>query len=113
MTIHSCFVHLADHEYANSTRQPDGTWTTHDISGRPIDNMRGAAKEVFDANPDLEFLVVHVYEHGGWHLAFLRDMTIVETANDAATLSERAQAFYNRCREEKPEYKYLPEVWRK
>jgi hypothetical protein len=34
-----------------------------------------------------------VHEHGGWYLTFLRDETIVGTANDQAQLNDEAIQF--------------------
>jgi hypothetical protein len=40
--------------------------------------------------------IVTVYEHGGWHLSWNRDMTIVGTANDMATLNPKAYEWAKR-----------------
>ncbi len=110
-TGHRCFVHLSDNEYSGSTRV-DGVWKIKDENDKYIDNMWGAAKEVFDANPTLPYLVVTVLEHGGWQLSYLRDKTIVGTANDAATMSDAAKRFYEFERTQGIKWEYLPEVWR-
>lgn len=57
--------------------------------------MREVAAERFRRDPSID--VVEVCEHGGWHLSYNRDLTIVGTANDMAQLStvahRWAQAF--------------------
>ena len=55
--------------------------------------MRQVAREAFDADPSLD--AVQVHEHGGWHLTFLRDGTVVGTANDQAHLNDKATEFLN------------------
>ncbi len=57
------------------------------------DLMRRVAMEALAADPSLD--VVEVHEHGGWYLTFLRDGTIVGTANDQAHLNDRAIQFLN------------------
>ena len=44
------------------------------------DLMRQVAREAFATDASLD--AVQVNEHAGWHLTFLRDGTIVGTAND-------------------------------
>ena len=58
------------------------------------DLMRQVARDAFDADPLLDAAQVH--EHGGWHLTFLRDGTVVGTANDQAHLDDKATEFLNR-----------------
>ncbi len=53
--------------------------------------MRQVARDAFDADPSLD--AVQVNEHGGWYLTFLRDGTVVGTANDQAHLDEKATVF--------------------
>ncbi len=53
--------------------------------------MLQVAKEAFINDISLD--AVQVYEHGGWFLTFLRDGTIVGTANDQANLSDKAIEF--------------------
>ncbi len=55
------------------------------------DLMRQVARDAFDA--DLSLDVVQVHEHGGWYLTFLRDGTVVGTANDLAQLDDKAREF--------------------
>jgi hypothetical protein len=55
--------------------------------------MRQVAMEAFATDPSLD--AVEVHEHGGWYLTFLRDETIVGTANDQAQLSDKALRFLN------------------
>jgi hypothetical protein len=55
------------------------------------DLMRQVAREAFAADASLD--AVQVHEHGGCYLTFLRDGTIVGTANDQAQLSDRAIRF--------------------
>jgi hypothetical protein len=55
------------------------------------DLMRQVAKEAFPSDTSLD--AVEVHEHGGWYLTFLRDGTIVGTANDQAQLSDKAIQF--------------------
>ena len=57
------------------------------------DLMRQVAREAFDADASLD--VVEVNEHAGWHLTFLRDGTVVGTANDQAHLDDKAEKFLN------------------
>ena len=57
------------------------------------DLMRQVAREAFDADASLD--AVEVNEHAGWHLTFLRDGTVVGTANDQAHLDDRATEFLN------------------
>ena len=53
--------------------------------------MSQVAAEAFQADGSLD--AVQVHEHGGWFLTYLRDGTIVGTANDQASLSAKAVAF--------------------
>jgi len=53
--------------------------------------MCQVAKEAFAADTSLD--AVQVNEHGGWYLTFLRDGTIVGTANDQAHLDDKATSF--------------------
>jgi hypothetical protein len=53
--------------------------------------MSQIAMEAFAADPSLD--AVQVNEHAGWYLTFLRDGTIVGTANDQAHLSDKAIEF--------------------
>ncbi len=53
--------------------------------------MSQVAMEAFAVDTSLD--AVQVYEHGGWFLTFLRDGTIVGTANDQAHLSDKAIEF--------------------
>ena len=55
------------------------------------DLMRQVASEAFDADASLD--AVQVNEHAGWFLTFLRDGTVVETANDQAHLDQKAKDF--------------------
>ena len=50
--------------------------------------MCQVAREAFDNDPSLD--VVQVNEHGGWYLTFLRDGTVVGTANDMPSLDDKA-----------------------
>lgn len=74
-TIYRLSVHLAENEWAS---QENGN------------KMWNVAKNYFNKWPALENMIVTVYEHAGWWLSYLRDGTIVGTANDMATLSEKA-----------------------
>ena len=53
--------------------------------------MNAVATEAFAADPSLD--AVQVNEHAGWFLTFLRDGTIVDTANDRACLADKATNF--------------------
>ena len=57
------------------------------------DLMRQVAMEAFANDASLD--AVQVHEHGGWYLTFLRDGTIVGTANDQAHLTDKATDFLN------------------
>ncbi len=57
------------------------------------DLMRQVAREAFATYASLD--AVQVNEHAGWHLTFLRDGTIVVTANDLAHLNDKATEFLN------------------
>lgn len=57
------------------------------------DLMRQVAMEAFASDDSLD--AVEVHEHAGWYLTFLRDGTIVGTANDQAQLCDKAIAFLN------------------
>jgi hypothetical protein len=57
------------------------------------DLMRQVAREAFATDASLD--AVQVNEHAGWHLTFLRDCTIVGTANDLAHLNDKATEFLN------------------
>src|SRR5208283_3602230 len=50
------------------------------------DLMRQVAREAFATDASLD--AVQVNEHAGWYLTFLRDGTVVGTANDQAHLDE-------------------------
>jgi hypothetical protein len=51
------------------------------------------AREAFATDASLD--AVQVHEHAGWFLTFLRDGTIVGTANDQAHLNDKATEFLN------------------
>jgi hypothetical protein len=53
--------------------------------------MSEVATEAFAADPSLD--AVEVSEHAGWFLTYLRDGTIIETANDRASLNDKATKF--------------------
>jgi hypothetical protein len=53
--------------------------------------MSQVATEAFSADPSLD--AVQVNEHAGWFLTYLRDGTIVDTANDRAVLNDKATNF--------------------
>lgn len=55
--------------------------------------MEKVAMEAFRKDETLD--AVEVREHGGWYLTYLRDGTIVGTANDQASLKPAALAFLN------------------
>jgi hypothetical protein len=55
------------------------------------DLMRQVAMEAFASDAALD--AVQVHEHAGWYLTFLRDGSIVGTANDEACLSAKAEKF--------------------
>ena len=57
------------------------------------DLMRQVAREAFATDASLD--AVQVHEHAGWHLTFLRDGTVVGTANDQAHLNDKATEFLN------------------
>ena len=57
------------------------------------DLMRQVAREAFATDASLD--AVQVNEHAGWHLTFLRDGTVVGTANDQAHLDDKATEFLN------------------
>src|SRR6516165_7755297 len=57
------------------------------------DLMRQVAMEALATDPSLD--AVEMHEHGGWYLTFLRDGTIVGTANDQAQFSDKAIQFLN------------------
>jgi hypothetical protein len=53
--------------------------------------MSEVATEAFAADPSLD--AVEVNEHAGWFLIYLRDGTIIGTANDRAHLADNATKF--------------------
>ena len=57
--------------------------------------MAKIAQQVFNdpSYRDIENLIVHVIEHAGWALSYLRDGTIVGSANDAAVFCEKSRNF--------------------
>jgi hypothetical protein len=55
------------------------------------DLMRQVATEAFDSDDSID--AVQVSEHAGWYLTFLRDGTVVGTANDQALLNDKAREF--------------------
>ena len=57
------------------------------------DLMRQVAKEAFATDASID--AVEVHEHAGWYLTFLRDGTVVGTANDQAHLADKATDFLN------------------
>jgi hypothetical protein len=58
------------------------------------DLMRQVAREAFTTDTSLD--AVQVDEHAGWYLTFLRDGTIVGTANDQAHFDDKATEFLSR-----------------
>ncbi len=68
-------------------------------------DMRKLAEEQFALHPEVENLIVEVYEHGGWWLGFAKDdgqIIIVSTANDMATVNPARRRFWDRCRHMPP-----------
>lgn len=68
MRIHRVTIRMGEGEYGNAL-------------------MEQAAREYAQANPNLENLVITVYEHGGWFLQWFVDgdnLVVVGTANDMA-----------------------------
>jgi hypothetical protein len=53
--------------------------------------MGQVATETFASDPSLD--AVQVAEHAGWFLTYLRDGTIIGTANDQASLNDKATKF--------------------
>jgi hypothetical protein len=53
--------------------------------------MSQVATDAFAADPSLDAFDVN--EHAGWFLTYLRDGTIVDTANDRAYLNDKATKF--------------------
>lgn len=68
--------------------------------------MDKVAREAFSKDETLD--VVQVHEHGGWFLSYLRDGTIVGTANDLAILKPKALDFIHSVEQ----VDYLPEIRR-
>jgi hypothetical protein len=56
--------------------------------------MGQVATDAFAADPSLD--VVEVNEHAGWFLTYLRDGTIIGTANDRAYLNDKATKFLHK-----------------
>ena len=77
-------VHLAPTEYDGGYRDESGNWI------RCLGRMQDAARAVFAAYPEMGEMVVEVWEHGGWRLAWTRDGLIVGTANNTAAFDPRA-----------------------
>jgi hypothetical protein len=77
--VHYAVIRLADNEWGNTL-------------------MEEVAREFFRDHPELDPLEVEVIEHAGWHLTFLRDLTIADTANDMACLDGRAKAHNRKYR---------------
>jgi hypothetical protein len=88
-TVRILDIHLGAREYGNEL-------------------MREVAQGAFAADPALD--VVHVHEHGGWFLEYVRDGFIIGTANDRATLSSHARDWFEAHRGLRREY--LPEIRR-
>ena len=75
--------------------------------------MHLIAQEQFALHPEVQNLVVYVQEHAGWYLAYgMLDgkMVIVDTANDAATITGERRRFWERVRGSK--WHTLPTVRR-
>ena len=87
MLVYKIRVHLADDEWGNAT-------------------MDRIARETFQAYPQVD--IVTVYEHAGWMLGYLRDGTVVESANDAVVFQGKAREF----REKITGLNVLPEIRR-
>jgi hypothetical protein len=80
MTCYEQYIFLAPHEWGNQL-------------------MRQVAEAFLRAHPEVSPLVVLVYEHAGWCLAFtLLDgqLTVVGSANDAAVFHGKAKEFRQR-----------------
>jgi hypothetical protein len=86
-------IFLADGEYGN-------------------EKMKQVASEAFAKRPEEQgkVLVVEVHEHAGWYLTYLRDGTIVGTANDMASFSDEAKRFHAAAKG--ATYEYLPSIRR-
>ncbi len=66
-------------------------WIFLGANERGNDLMRQVAREAFATDASLD--AVEVHEHAGWYLTFLRDGTVVGTANDQAQLDDKATSF--------------------
>lgn len=63
--------------------------------------MIGIANELFTLHRDTPYLVVEVWEHGGWWLQFARlngITTVVGTANDGAVFTDNVSQFHREIR---------------
>lgn len=75
-------------------RMADNEWS----SNCPMDAL---AKEQLELHKDVPNLVVYVNEHAGWYLGYAMvdgRMVIVDTANDAATVSPERRRFWERVK---------------
>ena len=99
-TVYSMWVHLAPTEYDGGYRGEDGTWVPYvwPRTGKHAGRMWDAAREVFDAYPEFPDMVVEVWEHGGWHLAWTREGLTVATANDTARFGSDVREWAERVR---------------
>ena len=52
------------------------------------ETMQDIAKRRFEEDASID--IVEVWEHGGWHLSWNRDLIVVGTANDMAQFSRKA-----------------------
>jgi len=66
-------------------------WTFLGAKERGNDLMKQVAMEAFASDASLD--AVQVNEHAGWYLTFLRDGTVIGTANDQACLNDKASEF--------------------
>lgn len=90
-------VKMADHEYESASLRMDDL-----------------AREQFTIHHDkMEHLMVTVNEHAGWFLSYAMVdgiMVIVETANDAATVTPERRQFWSRINNCEHKWNRLPTV---
>jgi hypothetical protein len=89
--IRMAYIQLAANEWGNET-------------------MSRVANEYFASHADID--VIEISEHGGWYLTYLRDGTIVGTANDIARLSDTARQWIDKAKADKADFATIAHIRR-
>ena len=91
VTMNRVYIHLGPKEYGNLL-------------------MEQVAREAFETYPAAHKVTVH--EHGGWWLAYRRDLRVVGTANDCAVFDQDVKDWWNQWPRGGTDYVNLADIRR-